>query len=109
MTVKEKPEKLNNVVFPEFKRISWETWLKKYKPRLDGEGQPIRFETYGTEYAEVLKAYKKNKKLIWTQVTGDSGKDGLSSGYHYVNRIVYYICEVPYDKYAKKTEYWVRL
>ena len=91
---------------PESRRMRWETWVRDFKPLLDAEGCPRRFETYGEELKQVLAAHQKNPLTVWTEVDGDSGRAGLVEGYHLVNRIVYFITEIPA---ATGTFYWVIL
>jgi hypothetical protein len=51
------------------------------------------FETYGEEVDYVTKA---DNKHVWTWIQGDMS-DLIVAGYHYVNRLGYYITEVPWD------------
>lgn len=52
------------------------------------------FETYGEEYEKVRQAYDKNPRLLWTVY--DDGS--VSSGFHVVNRLGYFICSVPFEE-----------
>jgi hypothetical protein len=77
----------------------YDRWLRDYKPvknHLD-DNPPydgLMFETYGEEIDHV-KAQRPNK--IWTLLDCD-GKCYIVNGWHYVNRLGYFICEVPYTK-----------
>jgi hypothetical protein len=81
--------------------MSFEEWEKTYKPIPnhidenasfnDGENGYM-FETYGDEVAFVKKA---NPAHIWTYGDGDDGGGYIWSGWHFVNRIGYFITEVP--------------
>lgn len=75
----------------------WETNFKPIKNNLTN-GEDIHFETYGDE-VEFVKA--QDPKTIWTEVDGDSGTY-IISGWHFVNRIHYYITENPWeDEYTE--------
>jgi hypothetical protein len=74
----------------------WKAWEEKYKPiknhfRNDPDEQ--MFETYGEEVEFVTKA---DNKYIWTYLQGDMA-DLLVAGYHYVNRLGYYISSIPWE------------
>jgi hypothetical protein len=73
----------------------WNEWESKYKPiknPFSEDPDDIFFETYGEELEFVLKA---DNKYIWTNLQGDMS-DLICAGYHLVNRIGYYITEVPW-------------
>ena len=82
-----------------FKRIPYDEWWETYKPiknehSIDSDYSGITaFETYGAEL-EFVRSQPEN--TIWTEMDGDQGVS-IVSGYHLVNRIQYYITEVPYD------------
>jgi hypothetical protein len=73
----------------------WAEWEAKFKPKdnhlVTSNGK--MFETYGEEL-EYLKTV--DPKYIWTYVDGDMSSL-LLAGYHYVNRLGYYVTEVPWD------------
>lgn len=81
--------------------ISYSAWEEKYKPIKnpfyakkypeDKDGQ-ISFETYDEEL-EYVKSFPDNQ--IWTWVDGDYCSL-LVPGLHWVNRLNYHICEVPF-------------
>jgi hypothetical protein len=49
------------------------------------------FETYAPDVDFVRN---HDEKFVWTEVDGDEGVY-IINGYHFVNRIQYYVCEVP--------------
>ena len=51
------------------------------------------FETHDEEFDYVCKMQKKNPYCIWTYLDCDTVVQGL----HFVNRMGYFICEVPFD------------
>jgi hypothetical protein len=78
----------------------WDAWFNKFKPvknHLDkyasNEYPSYMFETYGAEQ-EYVKSV--DPKYIWTYVDGDMSSL-LVAGYHYINRIGYYVTEVPWE------------
>ena len=80
----------------------WHEWAEKFKPiknHLVNDPDQQMFETYGEEVEFVISKVEENK--VWTWADGDYCSY-VSNGYHYVNRIGYYVCEVPYDE---DTEY----
>jgi hypothetical protein len=81
--------------------ISFDAWAEKYKPIKntispypDEHAEFDMFETYGEEL-EFVKA--QDPRNIWTYLDGDSSSL-LVQGFSYVNRISYYICEVPFTE-----------
>lgn len=79
-----------------FRRMRWDTWVREFKPIEDKDG-PRKFETFNPDWADVKSALQKNPFTVWTMVDTDGRNPIVASGCHAVNRIVYYICEKPYD------------
>jgi len=85
---------------------TFEEWLEKYKPInnhiddnasfQDEQGNGIMFETYGEELQYVLSIANSEPDRVWTYVDGDECTV-VTNGYHLVNRIGYFITEIPYD------------
>lgn len=75
----------------------WE-WEEEYKPITNHitPGSGITFDTHGKDGDFVREVLKTNPGSIWTLVDCD-GKTIICSGYHFVNRIAYYITEVPWN------------
>jgi len=77
----------------------WDEWFNKFKPiknHLDkyaGSDGSYMFETYGDE-VEFVQA--QDPRYVWTEVQGDMSTL-LVAGYAYVNRLCYYITEIPWD------------
>ena len=77
-------------------------WEEAYKPIYnhidsnasfqDESGQGIMFETYGDEVAFVKSQSPAN---IWTYGSGDDGGTYIWNGWSFVNRLGYFITEVP--------------
>lgn len=81
---------------------TFDSWLEEFKPITnhldphasfqDESGTGIMFETYGDE-VEFVK--KQDPRCIWTYGDGDDGGGYIWSGWHFVNRLGYFITEVP--------------
>ena len=79
--------------------LSHDAWVEKYKPIKnhitkypDPSADFDMFETYGEEW-EFIKTQDPHN--VWTYIDGDSSSL-LVQGTAYVNRISYYVCEVPW-------------
>lgn len=84
-------------------------WVAKYKPiknHLDdnASGDGDMFETFGAEL-EFVRA--QDPRCIWTLVEGDDGGLYIESGYHFVNRLNYFITEVPFDGDYLEVPYYI--
>jgi hypothetical protein len=75
----------------------WSEWEKKFKPIKnqfrDPQHEEIAFETYGEEW-EFVKA--QDPRYVWTNIQGDMS-DLIVAGFAFVNRLQYYITEIPWD------------
>ena len=81
-----------------FIEMDFDTWCDTYKPinnHIDTNASfnGTMFETYGEE-VEFVKAQDENR--IWMYGDGDDGGSYLWSGWGFVNRIGYFITEVPF-------------
>ena len=80
-----------------FIEMDYDEWFETYKPiknNLDKHASfdGHMFETYDEELAFVKEQDEFN---IWTYGDGDDGESHIWNGYHIVNRIDYFITEVP--------------
>lgn len=80
--------------------LRWDEWVEKYKPIKNHitkypnkDAEYDMFETYGDEQDYV---YSLDEKLVWTEVQGDCSML-LIAGRHFVNRLNYYVCEIPWE------------
>jgi hypothetical protein len=75
--------------------LGWNAWAEKYKPIKNkfSKHDEIMFETYGEE-VEFVQA--QDPRYVWTSVQGDMS-DLIVAGYSYVNRLCYYITEIPWE------------
>jgi hypothetical protein len=83
-------------------RMSYEKWLAKYCPitnhlDINAAFDGCMFETFGVEI-EFVRAMPASR--VWTLVECD-GKSFICEGYHFVNRLGYFVTEVaaPQDRY----------
>jgi hypothetical protein len=84
--------------------LTFDEWLETYKPITnhidtnasfqDESGNGIMFETYGEE-VEFVKQQDPNR--IWMYGSGDDGGTYIWSGWGFVNRLGYFITEVPFS------------
>jgi hypothetical protein len=82
-----------------FKEISEDEWFEKYKPIKNNLDKHASFDDYMFEtYDEELAFVKEQDEFnIWTYADGDNGGTFIFNGYHIVNRIGYFITEVPFS------------
>ena len=105
------PSLLANVLVyrKDLKKHDVDFWEEKYKPiqnRLvdNGSWNGTLFETYGAELNYIRELATDNSKKVWTLLETD-GKQYVVAGYHFVNRLGYFVTEVEADNYLE--EYFV--
>ena len=81
-----------------------EAWDAKYKPVTNHFDGTDKFETYGEEL-DFVRA--QDPRCIWTLVDGDDGNLYIVDGYHLVNRINYFITEVPFEGNFLEVPYYI--
>ncbi len=95
-----------------FIEMDFDEWCATYKPIPnniveDSSFDGTMFETYGDEVAFVKKA---DPAYIWMYGDGDDGGTYIWNGWHIVNRIGYFITEVPCPAdttiQVKVSSYW---
>ena len=84
--------------------LDMETWEDIYEPIVnhmsnnasfqDEHGDGIMFETYGVEL-DYISTYDPN--YVWTLISSDE-KLYIRNGYHWVDRLGYFITRKPWDK-----------
>ena len=83
---------------PSCELVTYSDWENTYKPipnHITGDCKTSKsFETYGDEVNFVCSQDNYN---VWTEMDGDNGVY-LVNGYHMVNRISYYVTEVPWQE-----------
>ncbi len=80
--------------------IDFDEWLDTYKPitnhiDTDSSFNGAMFETYGDEVKYVSDA---DPLYTWTYIDGDDGATYVINGRCIVNRIGYFVTEVPWDE-----------
>lgn len=92
--------------------LNWEdqlnAWDAKYQPiqnHLDPKAGD-KFETYGKELDYVLSIANTEPARVWTLVDGDDGLY-ITSGYHLVNRLAYFITKNPCEWEYEEAPYWI--
>jgi hypothetical protein len=80
-----------------FIEMDYDVWLETYRPILNSidtnaSFDGMMFETYGDE-VEFVKSQSPDK--IWMYGDGDDGGSFIWSGWGFVNRIGYFVTEVP--------------
>ena len=100
-----------------FIEMDFDEWVATYKPIVnhidsnasfqDESGSGLMFETYGEEYEFVKSSSPEN---IWMYGDGDDGGSYIWNGWGFVNRLGYFITEVPCppdtDIQIKVSSYW---
>jgi hypothetical protein len=82
--------------FPDWEQ-ELEKWDAKYKPQDNHFDGADKFETYGRDLDYVRSVHDIDPKRVWTLVDGDDGNLYIVDGFHLVNRINYFITEVPFE------------
>lgn len=86
--------------------LTWEEFEERFKPIPNPYvADTFMYETYGEEL-EKVRSYPNSQ--IWTYTDVDFGS-GIYNGYHFVNRIGYFITEVPWEEEGEDVYYEVDL
>ena len=83
-----------------YSTITWSEFEEIYKPiKNKFDTDTFAFDTHGEQGDFVAE---QDPKYVWTEVDGEGGYY-IINGYHYVNRIQYFVCENPsnIDKYLE--------
>ena len=83
----------------EFIELEEDNWFYLFKPTKNHIDEHASFdghmfETYGDEVAYVKE---QDGHHIWTYGDGDDGGTYIWNGWHFINRIGYFITEVPWE------------
>ena len=77
--------------------MTYEEWASKYRlmpNHVTNHSGSYSYETYGEELEYILL---QDDKHVWTELDGDNGVY-IVNGYHLVNRINYYLTNVPWQE-----------
>jgi hypothetical protein len=83
--------------------LNFDKWWDTYHPiknpmdSTSGAFDGCMFETFGSEYQQVVQTHETKPSNIWTLLDCD-GEMYISSGWHYVNRMGYFITEVAFSE-----------
>ena len=91
------------ITYPEWEQ-ELDAWEEKYRPIQNHFDGGDKFETYGEELEFVLA---QDPRCIWTLVDGDDGNLYIVDGYHLVNRINYFVTEVPFEGEFLEVPYFI--
>lgn len=99
---------MSTTTFPAWEQ-ELDAWEAKYKPlknHITNDGND-KFETYGEELDFVRSVYDTDPRRVWTLVDGDDGNLYIVDGYHLVNRINYFVTEVPFEGKFMEVPYYI--
>jgi hypothetical protein len=74
--------------------MTFDEWFDTYKPVTNEHGELRLFETYGVDLQIVART---DNQYVWTWYDS-SEYSSICNGYGYVNRLGYYLCEVPWKE-----------
>lgn len=99
---------MTTITYPEWEQ-ELDAWEEKYRPiknhlNEDGFWENDKFETYGAEL-EFVRA--QDPRCIWTLVEGDDGNMYIVDGFHLVNRLSYFVTEVPFEGEFLEVPYFI--
>jgi hypothetical protein len=78
--------------------MTFEEWVDEFKPIVNpfsSDPEETRFETHGEEREFVLNQHPCN---TWTEVDAEGRFTTVIEGFHYVNRLGYYVTEKPWEQ-----------
>jgi hypothetical protein len=81
--------------------LEYEEWFDKYKPIETDHGDLRVYETYGDDLAFIESIIEDNR--VWTFIDG-SDFSVITNGFMFVNRLCYYVTEVPWEGEAGDIE-----
>jgi hypothetical protein len=89
---------MRNLFMDNFIEMDYDEWVATYKPILNhieenASFDGYMFETYGDE-VDFVKEQPEN--CIWMYGDGDDGGSYIWSGWGFVNRLGYFVTEVPF-------------
>ena len=81
---------------------NFDAFVEKYRPicnKFASDPSETRFDYYTDE--EYLFIMNQPHQNVWTLVEADDDKMYIMKGRHWVNRLAYFVCEVPYELTAE--------
>lgn len=93
--------------------MKYDEWFDKYKPQVNHferakQDESVAdddicgfngrmYETFGEEKQYSFELSKTTKK-VWTIIEDGEGNEYVITGYHYINRLGYFVTEVEYEE-----------
>lgn len=71
-----------------------EWWSDNYRPIINPKNGTYLFEEFGEDLDFLNKMAQENRVWTWVQ---ENGMTVIMNGFHYLNRLGYYVTEVPWD------------
>ena len=87
---------MTTTTYPEWEK-ELDLWDAKYKPQDNHFDGADKFETYGRDLDYVRSVHDTDPRRVWTLVDGDDGNLYIVDGFHLVNRINYFVTELPFE------------
>ena len=81
--------------------LEYDEWYEKYKPIETDHGDLMVYETYGKDLEFIQSIIEDNR--VWTFVDGGDFSV-ITNGAMFVNRLCYYVTEVPWEGEAGDIE-----
>lgn len=76
------------------KKISYDEWVKEYKPLTNEHGDLKEFYGENMRSLEFDKAWREQR--IWTRI-GEGEDIFILPGFHFVNRMEHFVTEIPWE------------
>lgn len=91
------------------KKLTDDDFFEKYttmdNPFTEGGSYDNKwFETYGEEYGVIQKAAETKPGTVWTVIDNNDGWFGIVAGWHYINRMGYFLTEEEYEDINEEYE-----
>lgn len=77
--------------------LSEDEFVERFQPYEEPEGGYVQYEAHNPEDRKLMELAQAENRL-WTALEDDNGEWCLGSGFHFVNRLYYIICKVPFEK-----------
>lgn len=75
---------------------SWDDWVERFVPRAADPQGDASYLLRDLRDPEVLRVIEEDPSRVWTSLDVD-GVESIANGVHFVNRMGYYLCDVPYS------------
>lgn len=84
------------MIYKDYIQMSYSDWDDKYRPLRNKHGDLMDVDPRGSNISQEDFNIARSENRMWTLLDGE--KDPIiTNGFHYVNRLDHYVCEVPYD------------